>query len=289
MKYIFRIITCLILCCFILLAGCTHDLPDSDDTPEPSQSVEPPSDDRPIEQQSSFTLLLYVCGSDLESRFGAASKNIVEMQEAEIDENVNVILQTGGSKSWNDSSISAQSTDRYLIKDGKKQLIDRNTVKQNMGSSQTLADFITFGVEQYPADQYGLILWNHGAGSIKGVCFDANFGNDALTLLEIKEALASVKDSMGKKFEFVGFDACLMATYDMACILEPYANYMIASEELEPSSGWDYKALISSLGKDTFYTDVLNAYAEAIREEYRFFSFGDAMFITDRIEPFDHT
>lgn len=210
----------------------------------------------------SFTLLVYLCGSDLESRFGEASANIAEMQAAEFSPNINVIVQTGGSQHWKDIEISAQSTDRFLIKDGDKQLIDRNTVKQNFGESQTLADFIKFGAEQYPADQYGLILWNHGSGSIKGVCFDANFENDGLTLPEIKDALASTQDVLGKKFEFIGLDACLMATYDMASILKSYANYMIASEELEPLSGWDYKTLISSLGKESFYTDVLDSYAD---------------------------
>ncbi|HHX19027.1 MAG TPA: hypothetical protein GX728_01135 [Clostridiaceae bacterium] len=212
--------------------------------------------------QDSFTLLVYLCGSDLESRFGEASANIAEMQAAEFSPNINVIVQTGGSQYWKDIEISAQSTDRFLIKDGDKQLIDRNTVKQNFGESQTLADFIKFGVEQYPADQYGLILWNHGSGSIKGVCFDANFENDGLTLPEIKDALASTQDVLGKKFEFIGLDACLMATYDMASILKSYANYMIASEELEPLSGWDYTTLISSLGKESFYTDVLDSYAD---------------------------
>ena len=198
----------------------------------------------------------------MESRSGKASANIAEMQEAEIDKNINVVIQTGGSTSWKDIEVSAQSTDRFLIKPGGKQMIDRITVKRNFGDSKTLSEFIKFGVERYPADKYGLILWNHGAGSVKGVCFDANFGYDGLTLSEIKEALESTKEIIGKKFEFIGLDACLMATYDMACIIEPYADYMIASQEIEPSSGWDYKTVISNLGKETFYADVLNSYAE---------------------------
>ena len=45
---------------------------------------------------------------------------------------------------------------------------------------------------------------------------------------------------MTDKFEFVGFDACLMATVETANVLVPHARYMIASEETEPGRGWDY-------------------------------------------------
>ena len=255
MKRSLLVITVILFICILVLGGCK--------TPDTSITVPASTDESDIDiLPETFTLLIYLCGSDLESRSGKASANIAEMQEAEIDKNINVVVQTGGSTSWKDIEVSAQSTDRFLIKTGGKQMIDRITVKRNFGDSKTLSEFIEFGVERYPADKYGLILWNHGAGSVKGVCFDANFGYDGLTLSEIKEALESTKEIIGKKFEFIGLDACLMATYDMACIIEPYADYMIASQEIEPSSGWDYKTLISNLGKETFYADVLNSYAE---------------------------
>ncbi len=255
MKRSLFVITVILLICILVLGGCK--------TPDTSITVSTSTNESDIDVlPETFTLLIYLCGSDLESRSGKASANIAEMQEAEIDKNINFVVQTGGSTSWKDIEVSAQSTDRFLIKTGGKQMIDRITVKRNFGDSKTLSEFIEFGVERYPADKYGLILWNHGAGSVKGVCFDANFGYDGLTLSEIKEALESTKEIIGKKFEFIGLDACLMATYDMACIIEPYADYMIASQEIEPSSGWDYKRLISNLGKETFYADVLNSYAE---------------------------
>ena len=255
MKRSLFVITVILLICILVLGGCK--------TPDTSITVPASTNESDIDVlPETFTLLIYLCGSDLESRSGKASANIAEMQEAEIDKNINVVVQTGGSTSWQDIEVSAQSTDRFLIKTGGKQMIDRITVKRNFGDSKTLSEFIKFGVERYPADKYGLILWNHGAGSVKGVCFDANFGYDGLTLSEIKESLESTKEIIGKKFEFIGLDACLMATYDMACIIEPYADYMIASQEIEPSSGWDYKTVISNLGKETFYSDVLNSYAK---------------------------
>lgn len=211
--------------------------------------------------EDDYTLLIYMCGSDLESRLGKGSANILEMEGATIKDNVNVIVQTGGSKKWVDEQISPSSTDRYLIKSGKKELIERDTIKRNFGDSDTLIDFIKFGVEHYPAKKMSLILWNHGGGPTKGVCFDANFNNDSLTLEEIGNAL-SATSSFINKWDFIGFDACLMANYDVAISLSNYANYMIASEDLEPASGWDYKTLISHLNEEDFYDEVINSYAK---------------------------
>jgi hypothetical protein len=41
----------------------------------------------------------------------------------------------------------------------------------------------------------------------------------------------------------VGFDACLMAAWEVAATLAPHAEYLVASEETEPGHGWDWSAL----------------------------------------------
>ena len=64
--------------------------------------------------------------------------------------------------------------------------------------------------------------------------------DDSLDLIEIDEALTGVHDKLPGKFEFIGFDACLMSTIEVANMLVPHANYMVASEELEPGRGWNY-------------------------------------------------
>ena len=212
-------------------------------------------------EDGTYTLMVYMCGSNLESKSGSATKNIAEMLTAEMPKNTKVIIQTGGAKKWRDYGISASHSSRYELKNGELTLIEQNP-NINMGLSSSLEAFLLWGEENYSAEHRSVILWDHGGGSMKGVCNDEQFYNDSLSLPEMQSAFAKAYEASGRKYEFVGFDACLMATYDMACILEAYASYMIASEELEPSSGWDYKTLVSSLGADTFYTDVLNSYAE---------------------------
>lgn len=197
---------------------------------------------------SDFTLLVYICGSDLEQKRGAATANIAEMLSADIPDGVNVILQTGGSSKWRNFDIPSDRSNRYAVKNGTLELIESNP-PVNMGSERAFSDFLKFGIEKYPAEQTAVIFWNHGGGSAVGVCSDALNGNDFLTLSEISSALESV--GLQKKLAFVGFDACLMANYETARILAPFAEKMIASEELEPSGGWDWKKTLENLSDPT--------------------------------------
>ena len=243
----------------LLLASCSDAAPSAVDSDNPQGSSGPLPEKH--YEDGTYTLMIYLCGSDLETRGGAATKNIAEMLTAQLPENTKVIIQTGGANKWRDYGISAEHSNRYEISGGELVRIEQNA-PVNMGLCASFSDFLLWGEENYPAEHRSVILWNHGGGSMKGVCNDEQFYNDALSLPELQSAFSQAFGFSGRKYEFVGFDACLMATYDVACILEPYANYMIASEELEPSSGWDYKTLLSRLGTETFYADVLNGYAE---------------------------
>ena len=214
------------------------------------------------DEKLSYTLMIYMCGSTLESKNGNASKNLAELLSADIPEGVNIVIQTGGAKRWYTDGISASSTDRYAVSDGELVMRERISRLLNFGAAQTLADFAAWATQSYPAEQYGLILWNHGGGSVRGVCFDENFSNDSLTLDELDTALSSATQSTGQKFEFIGFDACLMANIEVAFTVEKYSLNMIASQELEPASGWDYQAIAENLGKADFYEKTLHAYAQ---------------------------
>lgn len=257
----------LMISVILLLCSCGQgeQTPESDTPPAEggsqgeggSENTEPPKD----YEDGSYTLLIYMCGSNLESRAGAATKNITEMLAADIPDNAKVIIQTGGAKKWRDYGISAEYSSRYELADGELKLISRS-MPINMGQASTLSDFLIWADNEYPAENRSVILWNHGGGSLKGVCTDEQFYNDTLTIPELYAALSAAHKNSGRKYEFIGFDACLMATYDTACAVSSFADHMIASEELEPNSGWSYGTVVSRLGSDSYYTDLLRAYGE---------------------------
>ena len=191
--------------------------------------------------EEDWTIFVYICGSNLESDYSYASDNMQQMADAYTNSNVRYVVETGGAESWNNAA-SPNELDRFLITQGGSYLVDRQPVA-SMGDSNTLADFLRWGLQNYPASHVGLVLWDHGSGSINGVCFDDLADEDSLTLQDIDKALSSVKDLRPQGFDFVGFDACLMATVETAAMLAPHAKYMVASEEIEPGTGWDYEAI----------------------------------------------
>lgn len=195
-----------------------------------------------------WTLLVYLCGTDLESNYGAASTDLYEAISAEYSENVRIVYQTGGTSQWA-VGISNEKIQRYENVEGDISLVEE-LPSESMGNADNLASFVAWGLEKYPADKTGLIFWNHGSGSINGVCFDELYDKDSLSLKEIDSALNSVYDSMTDKFEFIGFDACLMSTLETANILVPYAKYMFASEETEPGGGWNYTDIMNFLAEN---------------------------------------
>ena len=197
-------------------------------------------------QSPKTTIMIYLCGSNLESKSGMATGDIKEMLSSSVStDNVHLILETGGAKRWQNNVVPSNKLGRYEVRDGE--LYDLGSVSNaSMTSEKTLSSFIEFCAKNYPADRYMLILWDHGGGSVTGFGSDENYPGDSMTISEIANAL---KQS-GVKFDFVGFDACLMATMETAFALEPYSDYLIASEETEPGRGWYYTNWLNDLTKN---------------------------------------
>lgn len=158
------------------------------------------------------------------------------------------------------------STRRYLVQqDDDLNAINSDMLEDlgevNMARSETLIDFVTWGVENYPADHYVLILSDHGMGWPGGFSDPAPASRDPgsaplidaldgdhLYLSEMDEALGQIRQQTGiDKFDMIGLDACLMSQLEVYAALEPHARYAVASEETEPALGWAYTSFLQSL------------------------------------------
>lgn len=124
----------------------------------------------------------------------------------------------------------------------------------------------------------GLILWDHGSAwmgdsaymtgedigeQLRVIGVDDTSG-DGLTISEVRLAIEEVMDSLCvDKLDFLGMDACLMSSVEVAYELKDVAKYFLASAATEPGLGWDYNFL-SGISQSTGPVDL----GEAIIDGY---------------------
>ena len=224
----------------------------------PAGRAEQPAEDGLPE----WTVMFYMCGSDLESKHGFATGNleeillchpynvIREVMETGSPETpsclpVNVVVQTGGSKEWHAQEVGMDiATDRLQrwvlhqieridYKEANSFDLAAELPTASMSKPETLSDFIRWSAENYPAKKYALVLWGHGGGAKTGLFVDELFDGDILYLDELNRAM----EGGGVHFELVLFDACLMASLETACAIQPYARWMMGSEEVAAGKG----------------------------------------------------
>jgi len=199
--------------------------------------------------EKAWTVMVYMVGSDLEAKPGRkagkrwASKDILEMLEGSANESTNIVITTGGSTRNGWSTVK-----RAFIENGQQYVLEDLGAK-NMASPQTLSDFVTWSKTQFPAQHYALILWNHGGGT-QGYGFDTSpAGNrEMMNLNQLHQAYQTIRAQLKKPLDIVVYDACLMASIEVAEITATVANVMAGSAELEPGHGIDYAHLLSNIG-----------------------------------------
>ncbi len=222
-------------------------------------------------QQKEMTLMIYMIGSDLEAKGGSGTKDLDEIKESGVDlSKVNVVVYTGGSKKWHNDTVTNDSKNSLIVlnKDGFKNVKTFESV--SMGDSKCLSSFLNYAHDNYPAKRFSLVLWDHGNGPLIGYGKDMLFGDDALTLIEMSDALKNSPFSKDKKLSFVGFDACLMSSAELVCTWDDYADYLIASQEIEPSFGWDYSCLknLCEVEDKKFFNSLTKTYLDTCEEYY---------------------
>jgi len=222
---------------------------------------------RPLALVTTFALVaaLAACSSDAPEAgaesgswtvltYSIADTNLEEFMMTDLEEIGDVGTQEGlNLVALVDRAADYTDTDVLGLDDwvgGKLLEIGQNEATEledmgdiNTGDPAVLSEFLSYGIENYPADHYALIISDHGA-SWPGVGGDESSDEDGLDLAEINQGIADGLSAGGlDKLDMLGFDACLMATYEVASALAPLADRMVASQELEPGHGWDYRAL----------------------------------------------
>ncbi len=194
------------------------------------------------------TVLVLMNGSDLESEYGEATEDLLEMVRAKKSDRMNILVETVGTKKWDSRfGISSRHAQRWRVTAGGLDLLDDSLPQLDTTIPSTLSDFIRWGVEYAPADRYILLLWDHGGGPVYGYGYD-EFQPYTATLT-IDEMQTALRDG-GVYFDLIGMDCCLMSSLEVCCALYDYCDYTLLSEDFEPGCGWAHEGWLSALADD---------------------------------------
>ena len=211
-----------------------------------------------VTEKRQTTVMVYMIGSNLESRNAAATDDLQEMLTSGVDySQTNVVVYAGGSKRWN-MNIPTGCNSILDLSRGREDLIVAQTDDAvSLGAPETLASFINFCADNYPAEHNVLIFWDHGGGPLWGYGYDEVSHGDGLLLSELHQAMEETPyaRSANSKLDLVGFDACLMGSAENVSTWKDYARYLVASEEVEPGEGWNY-TFLSSFNDVTDYREI---------------------------------
>lgn len=200
-----------------------------------------------------WTVLIYMAADNSLEQYGI--QDINEMESAVQAPQVSILVQIDRKPGGDSSNGDWTTTRRYLIRqDSDTQVIGSDVLEDlgelNMANPATLMDFVLWGVERYAAENYLLVLWDHGRGwqsralslqprEVRSIHQDVTDGNAEMSLSDLECAMASLPH-----MNIVLFDACLMGMIEVAYAIRNQADIMIASEEEIPVEGQPYHSLV---------------------------------------------
>ncbi len=198
-----------------------------------------------------WAIYWYLCGSDLETRFEAGTEDLAEMLAIALPDGITVVIQTGGASEWAHEAIDADKLQRFIYDRDGLRLVEERPLG-NMGHAEVFQDFLAYAKENHPAERVMINIWDHGGGTLAGAAFDELHGMDSLKLPEMHQAISGVfeENKAHPPVDIIGFDACLMATVDVAATFSGLSRYLVASQEVEPGGGWDYSAIFNALAEE---------------------------------------
>jgi hypothetical protein len=189
-----------------------------------------------------WTFMVYLDADNNLENFGI--QDFLEMAKVGSTANVNIVVQMDRISGYDSRYDNWTDTRRGLVRQWDKpgSSWGASIGEANMGAQSTLSDFMNWSMTNYKANNYALVLWNHGGG-YDGICWDDSNQSDRLELKEISAALANLSDTV----DVVGADACLMGMTEFAYQIRNHASVMVAAEELTPGQGWNYTRVLSDL------------------------------------------
>ena len=253
------------------------------------------------EKQADWTLLFYFDGDN--SLAEDAFNDLQELEKVGSNPQIRLTAQSDFPRNFKQELAATRRFE--IIQDDDTETLTSPILEvlgeADMADPQTLTDFIIWGKKYFPARRYALILWDHGEAwyqesvtsqqsevpsskfkvqssvqpshratqpppfSTKpdAIFLDDDNHSDLMKNFQVREALQAA----GVHFDLIVFDACIMATIEVAYELKDQAEVMVASQELVQSNGLPYDVIVSGLNQNP--EETAEELAAAIVDDYR--------------------
>jgi hypothetical protein len=173
------------------------------------------------------------------------------------------VVRKAGGKKLEQASLTAAQASKVFTDD------------TDTGSPITLYNFISFCLQEYPADRYMVVLSGHAGGTERDYLLKDESSARSLTFNELKQVFRRIKrDRRGKLIDIIGMDNCLMSMAEICYELRDVAEILVGCESFSPISGWPYRQILERLGngfvdpKQARGKSVTAEAAKAIVDEY---------------------
>ena len=203
-----------------------------------------------------WTFMVYLDGdNNLEA---AAIDDFLEMSSVGSSANVDIVVQMDRIGDYSTAYDDWTDTKRFYITPGMTPTIANAITavgEANMGDPGTLLNFIRWGRAAYPANNYAVVIWDHGSGwtlrdpdeiATKGIAYDDTSG-DNIDMSELRSVLSIFTGAGANPIELFGMDACLMAMIEVDNQIKPFADVRVGSQDNEPADGWPYNTILTGL------------------------------------------
>ncbi len=256
----------------LLLAACSSD--DDDDvmvttpttTTTTTTTTTPTTPTTPTTAENTRTVLVYMAANNSLSSF--SSSDISEMKEGlasmSSTEGMHLLvyIDTGSSPKLMELEMENGSAVETVVQTYES--------RNSCGVDETIEVFEdVFGNSEYEADSYGLVYWSHGDGwipsgvSTRWVGQDTSNGTNYMDIDDLVTALQSAPH-----FDFILFDACFMASIEVAYEIRDYTDYYISSPTEIPGPGAPYDAIVPYMFQDGAAVQIASAYYSVYEDLY---------------------
>ncbi len=188
-----------------------------------------------------WTVMVYMAADN--GLAAMADSDLIEMEAVGANPDLAVLVQIDRP------NIGAR---RLSIKKGSSETLQELGII-DMCSWETLADFLYWGINNFPARRYLVVLWDHGTGWTE---MKHSFGSDwssgnemGIANGEFKKAISNLYAYTHKEIDILAFDACLMQEIEVAYEIKDYAKLFLASQTIMPIQGFRYDKILQVIEK----------------------------------------